>query len=189
MDDLSMNNLKRNEGEFQEDILQVINNTYDYSNVLARINDISFLAEYLSKVFSEFNKLVEEDEEANKRYRQEYRRYMYKKNYGTGFEVYFAGEECKSTICNDIESFKSLISNGGVRNIRHLQIKLNLNYGRGSGFNISNHENSFIIEFRPYDIKFLRKSNYKDSNMDYIESSIINILNQFKAENTIFCSK
>lgn len=51
------------------------------------------------------------------------------------------------------------------------------------------HENLFKISFNPYNIVFIRKSNYADSSMDNIENVINEILKKFSVQNTIFCTK
>ena len=50
----------------------IINNEYDYSNILPAIEYITYLAEYCDGVYKQFIKMTEEDEEKNKQYKQEY---------------------------------------------------------------------------------------------------------------------
>ena len=47
----------------------------------------------------------------------------------------------------------------------------------------------FKISFKPYDITFKRKSNFKDPVIDNIENNINELLKKFKTQNTIFCTK
>lgn len=167
----------------------VINNEFDYSNVVPTIEAISYLVQYCDQMNKQLTKLVEEDEEKNKQFKSEYKDYMYKKSYWQEFQVYIKEQSYNNITCNDYESFLSAVKGGNLNQVAGLDIKLCMNFSRGKEEKLDEHENLFTIIFNPYDIKFARKSNHKDPNMDKIEEQINLILKQFPVANSIFCNK
>ena len=70
-----------------------------------------------------------------------------------------------------------------------MEIKMDLDFRRGNGNNLEDHENSFTVKFEPYKIIFARKSNYIDQEINQVESAIKQILDKFPKVNSIFCTK
>ena len=167
----------------------IINNEYDYSNIIPKFENITYIIQYCAHIYSYFLKLLEEDENKNEKLKYEFKNYNYKKNYGEGFEVKIRQKNYNTISCKNYDSFVEALNNGQLLNIESLEINLNLNYRRGNIDSLKNHENSFKISFRPYDIKFIRKANHNEQNMNQIEENIKQILNKFPVENTIFFSK
>ena len=154
----------------------VVNNEYDYSNILPTVDAITYLVQYCDEMNKQLTKLVEEDEEKNKQFKQEYKEYMYKKSYN-------------NITCKDYSQFMSAVQGGNLNEIRSMNIKLCMDFYRGKGDNLEEYENSFIISFKPYEITFARKSNHNDQDMNQIEQQINDILKQFPVANCIFCNK
>lgn len=167
----------------------VINNEFDYSNVVPTIEAISYLVQYCDQMNKQLTKLVEEDEEKNKQFKSEYKDYMYKKSYGQEFQVYIKEKSYNNITCNDYESFSSAVKGGNLNQVTGLDIKLCMDFLRGKEEKLEEHENLFTIIFNPYDIKFARKSNYNDPNMNKVEEQINSILKQLPVANSIFCNK
>lgn len=167
----------------------VINNEFDYSNVVPTIEAISYLVQYCDQMNKQLTKLVEEDEEKNKQFKSEYKDYMYKKSYGQEFQVYIKEKSYNNITCNDFESFLSAVKGGNLNQVTGLDIKLCMDFLRGKAEKLEKHENLFTIIFNPYDIKFARKSNHNDPNMNKVEEQINSILKQFPVANSIFCNK
>ena len=167
----------------------VINNELDYSNIIPNIDPISELVKYCDQVYQELTKLVEEDEEKNKQFKTEYKEWNYKKSYGQLFEVIIREKNFNNIICKNHSQFISAVEGGNLNDINSLEIRLCMDFYRGKGDDTVEHENSFIISFKPYYITFIRKSNYDDSNMDRIEDEINSIFKSFSVANTIFCNK
>ena len=167
----------------------IINNEYDNSNILPAIEYITYLAEYCDGVYKQFIKMTEEDEEKNKQFKQEYKEYNYKKNYGASFEISIREKSYNNINCEDIQTFKTAIADGNLKSVNGLDIKLDLDFKRGKGDNLEEHDNSFSILFKPYEIKFARKSNHNDGQMNQIENNINEILKKFPIANSIFCDK
>lgn len=167
----------------------VINNEYDYSNIVPTVDSVSYLVQYCDNLYKKLIKLIEEDEEKNKMFKTEYKEYMYKKTYCPEFEVYIREKTYNNITCKDYETFISAVKDGNLNEVNEVEIKLYMNFKRGKGEQLDEHENSFIVIFKPYDIKFARKSNYDDPNMNQIEQEINNILKQFPVANSIFCNK
>lgn len=168
---------------------KVINNEFDYSNVIPTIEAVSYLVEFCDKINKQFTKLVEDDEEKNKQYKYEYRDYMYKKSYAQGLEVYIREKSYNNITCNDYESFVSAVDDGNLNQVDSVDVKLCLDFSRGKSEKYEDHENSFSIIFRPYEITFARKSNHDDPSMNKIEEQINSILKKFPVANSIFCNK
>ena len=167
----------------------IINNEYDYSNVLPTVEALSYLIQFCDQMNKKLTTLVEQDEEKNKQFKMEYKEYMYKHSYGQKFEVYITEKSFNSIRCNSYEDFISAAQGDKLNNINGMTITLCMDFYRGNGNDLNEHENSFIITFKPYDIKFLRKSNYNDDAMDQIEAQIKEIMNKFPIANSIFCNK
>ena len=167
----------------------VVNNEYDYSNILPTVEKIEYLVKYCDEMNKQLTRLVEDDEEKNKQFKFEYREYLFKKSYGQKFEVYIREKTYNNLTCKDYEQFESAVKGGNLKSVTDMKITLCLDYFRGKGDNIEEYENSFIISFKPYEIKFARKSNHEDQIMDKVEKQINDILKQFSIANTIFCNK
>ena len=167
----------------------VVNNEYDYSNILPTVDAITYLVQYCDEMNKQLTKLVEEDEEKNKQFKQEYKEYMYKKSYGQQLEVYIVEKSYNNITCKDYSQFMSAVQGGKLNEIRSMNIKLCMDFYRGKGDNLEEYENSFIISFKPYEITFARKSNHNDQDMNQIEQQINDILKQFPVANCIFCNK
>lgn len=174
----------------ESDKIKSLKNEYDYSNAVIEKNNLLFLVQYLDGLNKQLVKLTEEDEENNKKFKNEYREYNYKKSYKQGLNIYVRFANYTQNItCNDYEKFSSSVSNGLVKNIESMDIELDLSFFRGHGEDLSEHENSFKITIKPYKIEFIRISNYDDELIDQIENQINNIMNKFSKINSIFCSK
>ena len=168
-----------------------INKEYDYSNIVPELGDVSYLINCCDQYYKNFIKLCDEDEEKNKKLKNDYKNYRYKKIYETDFEISIKqnNDFFATLTCKNYDSFYYTIIEQGLKSIDSLVITLNLSYRRGKEFKSDTHNNLFIISFKPYDIKFKRKSNYTDSLMDNIERAINDILSKFITQDTIFCMK
>lgn len=167
----------------------VVNNEYDYSNILPTVEAISYLVQYCDEMNKQLTKLVEADEEKNKQFKSEYKDFMYKKSFGQRFEVFIREKSYNNITCKDYSQFISAVNGGNLNGINSMEIRLCMDFYRGKGDNLEEHENSFLIVFKPYEITFIRKSNHNDPNMNQIEQQIKNILKQFPVANCIFCTK
>lgn len=167
----------------------VINNEYDYSNILPAIDYVKYLIKYLDSIFNNLKRLVDEDELKNKQFKPEYKEYNYAKSYSMNFNIYIVEKGFNNVTCKDYETFVKAIEDGNVNDVQHMDIKLNLSFKRGKGDSLVEYENEFDIIFKPYDIKFARISNFNDSNMNDVEQQIKEILGKFPVANCIFCDK
>ena len=176
--------------EFECDgIPEIINNEFDFSNVVPSIDKILHLVQYCDDIYSKFLQLTEEDEKRNEKLKIDYQVWDFQKCYGNSFEIDIKDKKFNRLTCKNLREFKDAINNGYVKNIGDLRIKLNLDYKAGTYSDLTSHENSFEIIFKPYDIKFVRKSNFNEKLMNDVENNINVILEGFQAINTIFCTK
>lgn len=177
---------------FQEENAQVeiVNNEYDFSNVVPIVENILPLVQYLNSVYNEFIKKCEEDEIKNERFKREYKNYLYSKGYSTKFDISIrGGESFQTTNCPDYNAFVGMVQTNQIINIKSLKIILTLDYKRGNPNNFDEHENKFEIVFEPYKIIFKRKANHHENEMATIEQNIYNFLANAEVRNTIFCTK
>jgi len=183
------NNTENVNMEYDTERVSVINNESDYSNVIPTEEGMLYLVKYLYSVYQQFTELVAEDEKKNSQFKQEFKNYMYKKNYGTIFSVNIREKGYNNILCKDFETFETAVRDGNLKNIDSMDIKMNLNYGRGSEGNIYEHENEFSIIIKPFNIIIARKSNYNESNMASIENNIKELFSKLPQINCIFCTK
>lgn len=171
-----------------------INNVYDYSTVIPVIEKIGTIVQFLDGVYSHFMNLSKEEEERNSKLKEEYQEYKYRNRYSF-FEINIRKKiddvfHSDYVTCKNLESFKKMYDEGNLINMEKLEIKMSLSFARGKGyFDNEKYDNDFSIVFEPYNIKFIRKSNYEDPEIDEIEKRINEIFNSFDKCNTIFCSK
>lgn len=171
----------------------IVNPEYDYSNIIPDKEYIKVLIRSCEEMYKRLQDLFKKDEEKNERLKYEYRNYEYKKHFETDFSIDIRetgigdGSLGQHLNFTDSNTFSDYIDR--KVNLDSLVINLNLSYKRGSDGNEKAHLNSFKISFKPYNIKFKRKSNYNDEVMNQIESYLKSILDKFMTKNTIFCNK
>ena len=162
---------------------------YDYSNAIPTVNDVFQIVKLCDYWNQRLSMQVKEDEEKNAPFKLEFKDYMYKKSYMQKYDIWIRGDSFQSICCKDIDSFISAYKNGSLKKVSEVTITLNLYFYRGKGGQEVEHENSFVISFKPYNIKFIRQSNHEDSNMDQIEKQFDAILSEMAVANSIFCDK
>ena len=167
----------------------VINNEFDYSNAIPTIECVTYLVEYCYNLYNQLSMLIAEDEKRNEPLKYEYKNYNYKHHYMMEFEVYIREKSYNNIKCDDLETFKSAVEDGNLKNIDSMDIKLDLSYKRGRENELETYENSYTILIKPFDMLFARKSNHSEENMNLIESNINEILKKFPTVNSIFCTK
>lgn len=174
---------------YEEDNPSVVLNEHDFSNIVPIVEHVSYLVKYIDYIYKQFIELMKNDEKNNEQFKEEYKNYLYKK-YSTFFRVYIQYESyAKNIECENYDSFITAVNDGNLKNIIKLNIEMKLSFKRGRGSNLNLHEHSFNIIFKPYDIKFTRKSTHTDNEFNKVESEIMDILNKFTVQNTIFCTK
>lgn len=174
---------------FDDNIETSINNEYDYSNMIVTVQSVDFVARLCDHFYNYFLSLVESDEAKNEKLKYEFQNYEYKKSYLDSFKIMIQNKSYNSIYCKSYDSFVDAVNKGQVKNVNCLEIELNLSYQRGTTSKFVNHENVFNITFKPYNIVFTRKSNFKEVNMDKVETSINELLEQIPVVDTIFFSK
>ncbi len=167
-----------------------ISREYDYSNSVPEVQNILFLAKYCYSYYVQLIKMCEEDEEKNRILKSEYKDFLYKKSFSSKYEVAIREKDVFSSLsCKTYDSLVEAANSGHLKNVESVVITLDLSFRRGRDMATKEHENLFKISFKPYNIVFIRKSNYADSSMDNIENVINEILKKFRVQNTIFCTK
>ena len=167
-----------------------IRHTFDYSNSVPEEENILYLAQLCESFYNKMLQLFDAEEEKNKKLNSEYAYYEFKKSYTVGFSVEIREKNIISTLsCKSYYALMDAVKQGHLKNVEKLVITLDLSYRRGKDLKLANHENLFKIVFEPYNITFIRHSNYDDVNMDQVENTINEVLKKFKIQNTIFCSK
>ncbi len=166
---------------------KTINNEFDYSNVVAKPMDIAKIVQYCDNIYNQFVMLLDEDEKRNEKLKYEFQSYNYKRCYGDGFTIYIKDKKYNSVSCKNYESFMKFIEEGKMKNLSSLEISLDLDFKRGMNDSLKSYDNSFNIVFRPYEISFIRTSNYNDESMNQIQNTINQLFSGFEVEDSIFC--
>jgi len=168
-----------------------VSNEYDYSNIVAEVQTVSYLVQYCEALYNQFIAMINEDESRNEKLKSEFRNYEYKKTYDTKFEILIRekGQSFTGMTCKNYESFIEAVNNGHLKSVDSITITLDMSYKRGKDMAMREHQNNFKFVFKPYDIKFFRKSNYNEENMNHIEDNFNQILKQFRIQNSVFCTK
>lgn len=173
-----------------EEVETTINNEFDYSNIIVDVEHLAHIIQYCDNVYSDFKTLLDENEKRNEKLKYEFQTFDYKKSYGNRLNIRISKKNYyNDTSCKSYNSFMDAVHQGQLKNIAALEIELVLNYRRGTNFEFNEHENYFKIYFKPYDIKFFRKSNYNEKYMNQIEENMNAILKKFQIADSIFCSK
>ena len=175
--------------EYNEELETVINNEYDYSNIIATADNISHLVQYCEQLYDQLMKLIQEDEIKNEKFKYEFKNYNYNKHFGMCFEIKIRGKSYNVIECKSYNAYLEAVNSGQLKEVSSFEIDLKLNYRRGKKDNLKDYENSFKLIFKPYEIKFKRQSNHNESDINQIEIAICDILNKFPVANTIFCTK
>lgn len=171
------------------EIETTINNEYDYSNIIPVEDKICEIVKFCDQMYETFAIVVEQDEKQNEKLKYEFKNYNFKSCYGAGIEINIRRKNYNNLECKNYNAFLELVNNKQLRNIESLNIILRLDYKRGKNDNLKEHNNLFNIIFKPYEIKFIRKSNYNEDSMNQIEDKINNLLKNFSVANSIFCYK
>lgn len=172
-----------------EEVETVINNEYDYSTIIPSGEAIGYIVQYCENLYTQFTTLVNNDERKNETLKYEYKNYEYGKHFKSEFTVTIKKSGLNNIICKSYSSYLDVLNSGNINNVNGLDIIMDLSYKRGDNTHIIEHRNDFKVIFRPYDIRFIRKSNHNENNMNQIENSINAILKQFPTANSIFYSK
>ncbi len=172
-----------------EELETVINNEYDYSTIIPSAEAIGYIIQYCENLYNQFSQLVTSDEQKNETLKLEYKNYEYGRHFKSEFTVTIKQRGLNNIICKNYNAYLDAVRSGNVNNLNGLDIIMDLSYKRGAYQNTVEHRNDFKVIFRPYDIKFIRKSNHNEGNMNQIENAINGILKQFPTANSIFCSK
>ena len=175
-----------------EELEKEVFNEYDYSNIVAEIEPITYLVRYCDSVYNQLLDMMHQEEEKNEKLKSEYRFYEYKKNYNTKFEIEIRKKSkdfapINSIECDSYNKFMEAVNDGHLKNVDSLVIELNLSYKKGKDYELKTYDNSFKISMKPYDIKLTRKSNHEEDIMNQIENALNDILKKFKTQDSIFC--
>lgn len=182
--------LNENNNESRETI---INPEYNYSNIIANKDYIKILVQACDEIYKRLFNLFDENELKNERLKPEYKRYEYKKDFETDFDINVRekgigeGSIGQTLHFDNYQTFSSYIDQR--KDIEYLIIELNLTFGRNNEEVIVKHLNSFKITFEPYNVIFRRKSNYNDEFVNRAEMYIKSILDRFNTQDTIFYNK
>lgn len=153
-----------------------INNIFDYSNAVPTKEAVSHLVKYCDSVYEQYLWLLKEDEKKENK--------SYPKKYNLFLDIRIKDQKFNNIICNNYISFKKACLDGNLDNIDSMEIRLNISYKKDVIYN-----NLFTILIKPFNLKFIRQSNYNELEMNIIEKNINEILKRFHTVNSLFCTK
>ena len=61
----------------EENKISIVNNEYDYSNIIPVIDNVTYLVAFCDSIYNNFLKLIANDEEKNKPFKEEYKEYNF----------------------------------------------------------------------------------------------------------------
>ncbi len=166
-----------------------INNEYDYSNIVPVAEYIGVLIQYCENAYNSFLELIKKDEEKNEKLKYEYKEYEYKKSFSSCFRVNIIDKNFSRIEFNSYKMYMDAVNANQLNNLDSLKIVLDVSFRRGKEGNTKEHINTHEIIFKPYNIKYKRKSNYIDKASSNIEKDLNNLLKKFPFVDTIFCNK
>ena len=164
----------------------LVNNKFDYSNSVPTVLAMIHLVKYLYNNYEQYLWLVTEDE---KEYEKTHKYYNYEKTYRLIFDVRIRERNYSIITCKSTSEFEKAVEDGKLDNIDSMEIRLILDYRKPNTPDYIMYNNFFVIQLKPFDITFLRKSNYNQLDMNAIENNVNEILRRFTTINSIFCTK
>lgn len=140
-------------------------NEYDYSNIVPTKSNINDIIKHLEEIYNEILK--------NKRSGK------------LEFNILIDSVYNQEIECSSYKEYMEYEEIGYLNKVNKLVISLIIN-----NININTKSyNTFELSFEPYNIKFTRKSNKKENNMDQVEEYIKTMLKKINVQNTIFLTK
>jgi hypothetical protein len=174
---------------------KIIENVFDYSNVIPTKDSVFALIKYCEQIYNNLVQIMNNEEERNMKLKDDYKEYKYK-NSGTSFEIHVNSDNYAGSYsnyyCKNLEMLENLYKEGKLPFVTNLTISMELSFRRGRGYlnySVQRHEHIFKIVFKPYNISFTRNSNVDDEEIRIIENNINNVFSKFNTVNTIFYSK
>ena len=111
-----------------QEVETVINNEFDYSNIVASGENIAYLVQYCENLYKQFLALVEQDERKNETFKFEYKNYEYGKHYKCEFTITIKNSGLNNIICKSLSSYMDALNSGKVNHVNGLDIILDLSY-------------------------------------------------------------
>ena len=163
----------------------MVNSVFDFSNALVDTNNLLPLVQYYYGIYMQYIKLAEEDAQRNEKLKYDYQKFECSKRWFK-FKIRTLTNDYNNAEYNTLADFNYAVTNGKIRDISLLEIELTLDFSTGTNNNKIDYDNEFVITFKPYDIKFKRKSNKNIQTMQEIEDYTISLLQSFNKQTTIF---
>jgi hypothetical protein len=166
---------------------QFINNEYDYSDKMIDFESVLKIGKQADNIYKKMLNVYEEEEKKNQLLKYEYKQYKYKNRWST-LQFVIRYKNYTSISCDSYEALIEAHNNSKLKDIAVLEIFIRLNYSKGSIFKntMINVDNEFLIQFKPFDTKLRRRSNYNDVNMNQIEAILKSNMEQLKKVDSIF---
>ena len=95
-----------------EEVETVINNEYDYSNIVASGENIAYIVQYCENLYKQFLALVEQDERKNEALKYEYKNYEYGKHFKCEFTITIKNSGLNNIICKSLYYLYKLLKGG-----------------------------------------------------------------------------
>ena len=147
---------------------KIIKRDYDYSDIVCSFDNLNKIIDFENKLYDKFDSLFVNSN--------------IKKIGLDGIKIFIIDREYNTQLFKNYYEYIYAYNNKEIKNVNSISIELNLNYEK----NNNEFKNKFVIDIKPFNVKFQRVSNNELEVMDQIEDAIKKLINSLSKEVTIF---
>ena len=147
---------------------KIIKRDYDYSDIVCSFDNLNKIIDFENKLYNRFDSLFVNSN--------------IKKIGLDGIKIFIIDREYNTQIFKNYYEYIYAYNNKEIKNVNSISIEMNLNYEK----NNNEFKNKFVIDIKPFNVKFQRVSNNELEVMDQIEDAIKKLINSLSKEVTIF---
>ena len=147
---------------------KIIKRDYDYSDIVCSFDNLNKIIDFENKLYNKFDSLFVNSN--------------IKKIGLDGIKIFIIDREYNTQIFKNYYEYIYAYNNKEIKNVNSISIEMNLNYEK----NNNEFKNKFVIDIKPFNVKFQRVSNNELEVMDQIEDAIKKLINSLSKEVTIF---
>lgn len=159
-----------------------------YLDLLAVREYVDDLIRYCEQQARILQQKIKQDEEQNKRFNYDHQNHSYYEYYNTGLDISTYDGHIGFSNFEDFASYQNALGSS-ITELRHVTVKLHLNYRSGKNDALVEHIHNFKIHFEP-SASYI-ESEFGDTDEEYrdVYDTLIKKLEAFPAVRTIFSSE
>ena len=167
--DIIMSIEKTDKNDYDDSL---ISNIYDFSYMIPSEKNINAIIDYLHSLYEKFYSLLMAKSNELK----------LEKTVVTGINIDILNNEYEMRSFSNYKEYKESMDDDLLNDVRIMEIEVNLCYVKDS----ITHNNTFRFNIKPYNIIFIRSSNYDEQSISIMEKHIVNFIDKLSKEKTIF---